>query len=98
MRELLRDHAPELRVEKKQGHPRYTGSDLLHLMGALEHRVGVEFWRGAALRDPARVLEGTDTNLRHAKRRTRAEAPAPTFVPLVRKVIQLDRTLPPRVR
>jgi len=98
VREVVRALAPELRVEKRWGNPWLVGNDLVVLVGAFSHHVGIEFWRGATLRDPHRLLEGTGKNLRHVKVRTIAEATAPALVALVREALALDASMPPRTR
>lgn len=98
IREVIRAVAPGLRVEKKWGQPWYVGTDLVVLVGAFSHHVGVEFWRGTSLRDPSHLLEGAGKNLRHVKVRTTAEATAPALVQLLREAVQLDQSEPPRIR
>jgi hypothetical protein len=98
VREVVRALAPELRIEKRWGQPWYVGTDLVFLVGAFSHHVGIEFWRGTTLRDPHRLLEGTGKNLRHVKVRTTAEATDPALIQLLREAIRLDRTEPPRTR
>jgi hypothetical protein len=97
-REVIRAIAPELRIEKKWGHPWYVGNDLVVLVGAFSSHVGVEFWRGTTVRDPSHLLQGTGKNLRHVKLRTPREATTPAFVTLVKEAVRLDRSMPPRVR
>ncbi len=98
VREVVRAIAPGLRVEKKWGQSWYAGTDLVFLVGAFSHHVGVEFWRGSSLRDPGHLLEGTGKNLRHVKVRTTAEATAPALIELLREAVRLDQTEPPRIR
>lgn len=95
---MIRAVAPELTIQKRWGHPWYVGNDLVVLVGAFDRHASVEFWRGTTLRDPTRLLEGTGKNLRHVKMRTLADSTAPAFVALVREAVQLDRSMPPRVR
>ena len=96
--EVVRAVAPELTRVTKWGHPWYAGNDLVLLVGAFSHHVGVEFWRGTTLRDPGRLLEGTGKNLRHVKLRRLEDATAPAFVELVKEAVRLDRSMPIRVR
>lgn len=98
MREVIRAVAPELRIEKKWGMMWYTGTDLVVLPGAFAHHVGVEFWRGTALKDPHHLLEGTGKNLRHVKLRSVREATSPAMVELIREAVRVDRAEPPRYR
>jgi len=96
VREVIRAIAPELRIESRWGNPWYVGNDLVVLPGAFTSHVGVEFWRGTALKDPHHLLEGTGKNLRHVKLRSTREATAPAMVELIREAVRLDRSEPPR--
>jgi hypothetical protein len=90
--------APQLTIVRAWGHRWYKGVDLVLCFGAFQKHVGVEFWRGASLRDPKGLLEGTGKNLRHVKLRSRAQASAPKFRALIREAVSLDRRSPPRPR
>jgi hypothetical protein len=98
VKEVVRAVAPELRVVKKWGQPWFTGNDLVVLVGAFSHHVGVEFWRGTTVRDPSHLLTGTGKNMRHVKLRTTAQATSPAFVALVKEAVRLDQSMPPRPR
>lgn len=98
VREVVRALGPELKVERKWGHPWYVGNDLVLLVGAFTHHVEVEFWRGTSLPDPHHLLEGTGKHLRHVKLRSTADATAPSRIALVREAVRLDRLEPPRGR
>jgi len=97
-RKVIRQEAPSLRTESHWGQPWLVGTDLVCLLGAFTHHVGVEFWRGSRIPDPDHLLEGTGKNLRHVKLRTPEEASSPEFARLVRRATALDRRLPKRVR
>ncbi len=90
--------APRLRIERKWGVDWHVGRDLVLAYGAFTHHVGIEFWRGTLLEDPAGLLEGTGKNLRHVKVRTAAEARAPALRALIREAVRLDRSSDPRTR
>ncbi len=96
--EVIRALAPELRVERRWGHPWYVGNDLVVLPGTFSKHVGVEFWRGTSLRDPTHLLQGTGKNLRHARLRSTREATSPAMIALLREAVELDRRTPPRDR
>ena len=98
VRSLARALAPELKIERRWGHPWYVGNDLVFLVGAFAHHAAVEFWRGTSLKDPHRLLEGTGKNLRHVKLRSVEAATSPEMVGLLREAIRLDSVSPPRVR
>jgi hypothetical protein len=90
--------APDLHTETRWGHPWYVGKDLVVVIGAFTHHVGVEFWRGASLLDPHSLLEGTGKNLRHVKLRSVAEAHSPAFASLLREAVRLDARSEKRTR
>lgn len=96
--EVIRAGGPDLRTERRWGHPWYVGKDLVCVVGSFAHHVGVEFWRGASLPDRYGLLEGTGKNLRHVKLRSLAEARSPRFTALVRAAVRLDRVSEKRVR
>jgi hypothetical protein len=95
---VVRAAGPGLRTETKWGHPWYVGRDLVCLVGAFTHHVGVEFWRGSALATEHPMLEGTGKNLRHVKLRTAEEARSKEFQHLVKAAIQLDQREEKRTR
>jgi hypothetical protein len=95
---FIRRIAPDTRIQVKWDAPWYTGADLICVVGAFSHHVGVEFWRGSTLPDPDHLLQGTGKNLRHVKLRSVAEATSPQFARLLRAAVRLDRTAPKRAR
>ncbi|MFZ0829969.1 MAG: DUF1801 domain-containing protein [Thermoplasmata archaeon] len=96
--EMIRREAPALKVEMHWGHPWLVGTDMVCLVGAFSHHVGVEFWRGSTIPDPDHLLEGTGKNLRHVRLRTLEEASSPKLARLIARAVALDRTEPKRVR
>ena len=98
VREVIRAVGPELTLERRWGMPWYVGRDLVVLVGAFGHHVGVEFWRGTSLKDPSHLLEGTGKNLRHVKVRTVADATCPAMLALLREAIRLDGVEEKRAR
>ena len=98
VREVVRAIAPELRTERRWGHPWYVGNDLVCLVGTFSRHVGVEFWRGTSLRDPSHLLEGTGKNLRHVTLASVEDATSPAFLELLRDAVRLDQSQPKRDR
>jgi hypothetical protein len=94
----VRRVAPKLSRVTKWANRWYAGRDLIVVIGAFRHHVGVEFWRGSSLPDPDRLLEGTGKNLRHVKLHTLEDASSPSFERLIRSAVALDRRAPPRPR
>jgi hypothetical protein len=94
----VRAAAPSLRPVVKWGNQWLSGTDLVVAVRGFSRHVGVEFWRGASLPDPARLLEGTGKNLRHVKVRTIAEARSRALRTLVAAAVRLDGRAVPRQR
>jgi hypothetical protein len=95
---VVRENAPGLRTERHWGLPWYVGNDLVLVVGAFTHHIGVEFWRGSTVPDPGHRLEGTGKNLRQVKICSAAEARSAQFARLIRAAVELDRTEPKRPR
>jgi hypothetical protein len=82
--------APDATTVRAWGHSWLAGTDLILTVGAFREHVGIEFWRGASLKDPGHLLEGTGINLRHVKIRTGPEARAGALRRLVQEAVRLD--------
>jgi hypothetical protein len=95
---FIRKVAPGTRIVVKWDNPWHAGKDLICVVGAFTHHVGVEFWRGSTIPDPDHLLEGTGKNLRHVKLRTMADATSPKFARLLRAALMLDRDSEKRTR
>jgi hypothetical protein len=98
VRDLVRALAPELRIERRWGHPWYVGNDLVLAITPFAHHAAVEFFRGTTLKDPRHRLEGTGKNLRHVKLRSVEDATSPEVVGLLREAIRLDTETEPKRR
>jgi len=98
VRATARSVTTRLRVERKWGNDWFVGRDLVFAIFAFSHHVGIEFWRGTALADPDRLLEGTGKNLRHVKVRSVAVAESAALKRLFRSAIALDRAMEKRTR
>jgi hypothetical protein len=89
---------PRLTIERHWGTSWFVGTDLVCAVFEHSRHLGVEFWRGTTLRDPAALLEGTGKNLRHVKLSPMAEASSTAFRELVRDAVRLDRESEKRPR
>lgn len=67
LRRLVKETAPDLREGLKWLNPTYMGKKNVIYIGALERYVQFGFYRGAFLKDPKGLLEGTGKGLRHVK-------------------------------
>ena len=61
-------------------------------IGPLKDRVNLYFNRGAALADPAELLEGTGKNMRHVKVRTTKEAQTKALKSLIKAAAALHKS------
>ena len=91
LRRTIRAAAPELEETLKWDAPTYVGkAPVCYIAGYLDH-VNLGFHRGAELRDPKGLLEGTGKRLRHVKVRSEADANSASVVALVREAARLER-------
>lgn len=72
------------------GVPWYRGKNYVCAIAAHSDHTNLEFYRGASLRDPERLLEGTGKNLRHVKVYDAKGARGPSLRALLREAIELD--------
>src|SRR6185312_11202392 len=66
--EVMRDCGDDVRELLHDGHPTAcVGEAAFAYVNAFKAHVNVGFFHGAALHDPARLLEGTGKSMRHVK-------------------------------
>ncbi len=90
VRELILETGPALEERLMYGVPWYRGKGYLFAIAAHTDHTNLEFARGASLRDPARLLEGTGKNMRHVKLFTVGDVQRPRLKALLREAIRLD--------
>jgi hypothetical protein len=82
--DVLRDCGADVRELLHDGHPTAcVGDAAFAYVNAFRSHVNVGFFRGAELRDPARLLEGTGKYMRHVKLRPGGEIDAAALMVLV---------------
>jgi hypothetical protein len=67
LRDAVRAAAPEAKESIKWGQPVYESNGPFAALKAYPRWVTLTFWRGAALADPSRRLEGDGDRMRHAR-------------------------------
>src|SRR4051812_42709601 len=90
LRGLVRRAAPELAETVKWGHACYVGGSPVCSIVPYPSHVNLAFFRGAELRDPDGLLEGTGKGMRHVKVRTTGRMHRRAVADLVRAAVALD--------
>ncbi len=72
------------------GVPWYRGNTYVCAIASHSDHTNLEFYRGASLRDPARLLEGTGKNLRHVKLYAVADVRSARLKALIREANAFD--------
>lgn len=92
VRRIIRDASPELEGTIKWGQPCYVfrGNNVCYIAPAAD-RVNFGFFRGADLKDPRHLLEGTGKKLRHVKVWLGTQPEAAALAALVREAVGLHR-------
>ncbi len=92
LRDLILDAGPGLQEKVMYGVPWYRGKGYVCAIASHSDHTNLEFYRGASLRDPAGLLEGTGKSMRHVKIRRVDDVRHPRLKALVREAIDLDGT------
>lgn len=91
LRAFLLREAPELREVVKWGVPAYLGQHLVCSIASHTDHTNLEFYRGASLKDPKAMLEGTGKSLRHVKFHAPGDIKRPGLKALLLEAVALDR-------
>lgn len=82
--DVMRACGEDVRELLHDGHPTAcVGDAAFGYVDAFKAHVNVGFYRGAELRDPARLLEGTGRSMRHVKLRPERDVDAAALAELV---------------
>jgi hypothetical protein len=90
LREFVLREGPELHEAVKWGAPCYLGKKLVCSIAAHADHTNLEFYRGASLKDPRGLLEGTGKSLRHVKFHAPDDVKGAALRPMLREAIELD--------
>ena len=92
LRRLIREAAPNLEEVLKWGQPCYVaGRENVLYLAPIADRVNFGFFRGADLRDPQHLLDGTGKKLRHVKVWLGKDVPTEGLKGLIREAAALSR-------
>ena len=82
--EVMRERGDDVRERLHDGHPTAcVAQAVFAYVDAFTAHVNVGFFRGAALADPAQLLEGTGRYMRHVKLRPESDVDAGALIKLV---------------
>lgn len=84
-------HVPHATQTVKWGWPCWVGNGLIVSLCVMKRQVNMQFFRGAHLADPDKVLEGTGKDLRHIKLRKAADARAPCVRAILKEACTADK-------
>ncbi len=90
LRSFLLQAGPELHEGVKWGVPCYTSRRLVCSIATHTDHTNLEFYRGATLRDPGGLLEGTGKSLRHVKIYAASDVRPARLRPLLRDALARD--------
>jgi hypothetical protein len=90
-RDLLDEGLPAARQDIKWGFPTWVGNGNVAALNPRAGHLNLQFYRGASLRDPDGLLEGTGKELRHVKLHSAKDVRTPGVKALVRSAWRLDR-------
>lgn len=90
LREFVKKHAPALKEAIKWGNITWTGADNVCWIIVSSDHVDFGFFKGAKLKDPEGMLEGTGKGLRHVKVYTRADIRDREFAALLKQAVAMD--------
>ena len=90
LRELILSTKPKLKEEIKWGHPTYSKKRIICYIGAFPDHVNFGFWKGAEMKDPDGLLEGTGKGLRHVKVYSTKDIKKGKFRALLKEAVKLD--------
>jgi len=90
LRALILEAGPELHESVRWGVPCYRGKRYVCSIAAHSDHTNLGFFRGAALRDPNKLLEGTGKWLRHVKVCREVDLKPVPLKALLREAIAID--------
>lgn len=92
LRKLVKTQAPELQEAIKWGNVVWVGKEDVCWILVYSDHVDFGFFKGAQLKDPKKLLEGTGKGLRHIKVYSRADIKEKEYAALLKQASSLDGT------
>jgi hypothetical protein len=90
LRAFVRKQAPHLKEQIKWGNICWIGQSNVCWTIVYSDHVDFGFFKGAELKDPAKLLEGTGKGLRHVKVRAAGDIKEKEFTALLKEAMALD--------
>ena len=90
LRSFVLKFSPKLEEGIKWGHPTYSKNSIVCYIGAYKDHVNFGFWKGADMKDPNGLLEGSGKGLRHVKVYTVKDIKKGAFRKLLKEAVQID--------
>ncbi|HKZ54155.1 MAG TPA: DUF1801 domain-containing protein [Anaerolineales bacterium] len=91
LRKIVREAAPEAKESIKWAQPVYESHGPFCYIKAFQSAVNIGFWRGADLKDPGRLLQGSGEKMRHVKLTDEDAIQAEVLADFVRQAVRLNR-------
>jgi len=90
VRTIVRESAPQARESFKWAQPVYEMNGPFAYIKAFKSAVNFGFWRGADLRDPQGLLQGSGEKMRHVKLNNPDEIDAAALADFVQQAVELN--------
>jgi len=91
LRAFVKKQAPALKEQIKWGNICWIGKGNVCWIIVYDEHVDFGFFRGAQLKDPSKLLEGTGKGLRHVKVRAAGDIKQKEFAALLKEAMALDK-------
>jgi hypothetical protein len=93
LREMILEVSPEISESIKWAQPVYESNGPFGYIKAFKNAVNFGFWRGADLKDPKGMLQGSGEKMRHVKLTKLDDINHKLFSDFVRQAIKLNEEL-----
>jgi hypothetical protein len=90
LRAFVKSQAPQLKEQIKWGNICWIGKSNVCWIIVYNDHVDFGFFKGAELKDPKKLLEGTGKGLRHVKVRAASDIKEMEFAGLLKEAVALD--------
>ncbi|MBW8012156.1 MAG: DUF1801 domain-containing protein [Chloroflexi bacterium] len=92
IRELVQQAAPQAEEAFKWAQPVWSQLGPFAYVKAFKNHVNFGFWRGADLKDPHGLLQGSGTKMCHVKLTSLEDIKPDAFQDFVRQAVELNQT------
>ncbi len=91
IRRIILRAAPRASESIKWAQPVYEQDGPFCYVRAFKDSVNFGFWRGAEMKDPDKLLQGSGDKMRHVKLTSLKDVRPPAFAALVRQAVRLNK-------